>query len=137
VRIARGQNKFFGAVGFGQFGFRRCKILRRRHGAERVFPARTADGRGRGLVAFEQERRYFNLLAADVSTANGCGFWFGGAARAHNAGGRLFPGWRGVWFCFHNRNSLFLALNSLPVKSYGGNLPDAMGIFRQGVDNFY
>src|ERR1035441_2999838 len=39
VRVARGQKKFFRAVSFGQFGFRRFKMLRRRHGAERVFPA--------------------------------------------------------------------------------------------------
>jgi hypothetical protein len=82
-------------------------MLRRRHGAERVFPAGAAGGRRRGLVAFEQERRDFNFFAADVNAAGGCGFWFGGAAWAHNAGGRLFPGWRGGWFCFHNRNSLF------------------------------
>jgi hypothetical protein len=31
---------------------------------------------------------------------------------------------------------MFLALNSLPGKSYGGNLPGAMGIFQPVVNNF-
>jgi hypothetical protein len=89
-------------------------MLRRGHGAERVFPAGAAGGRRRGLVAFEQERRDFNFVAAGVGAPGGCGFWFGGAAWAPNPGGRLFPGCHACWFCFHNRNSLFLALNALP-----------------------
>jgi hypothetical protein len=101
VRVARGQKKFLCAVGLGQFGFRRFKMLRRRHGAERVFPAGAAGGRRRGLVAFEQERRNFNFFAADVSAAGGCGFWFGGAARAHTrVGGVFFLAGAGVGFVF-------------------------------------
>jgi hypothetical protein len=87
-------------------------MLRRRHGAERVFPAGAAGGRRRGLVAFEQERRDFNFFAA-----GGCGFGFGGAAWAHNTGDRLFSGCHACWFRFHNRNSPFLALNSLPGET--------------------
>jgi uncharacterized Fe-S cluster-containing radical SAM superfamily protein len=84
-------------------------MLRRWHGAERVFPAGAAGRRRCGLVAFKQERRDFNFFAAD-----GCGLWFGGAAWAHNLGGRFLSGCHACWFCFHNRNSLFLALNALP-----------------------
>src|SRR6202142_3583319 len=114
VRVARGQKKSFGAVSFGQSGLRCFKMLRRWHGAERVFPAGAAGGRRCGLVALEQERRNFNFFAADVSAAGGCGFWFGGTAWAHHPGGRLFPGCHPGWFFFYNRNSLFLALNALP-----------------------
>ena len=101
VRVARGQKKFFGAVSFGQFGFRRFKMLRRRHGAERIFLAGAAGGRRRGLVAFEQERRDFNFFAADGERLrrDGCGFWAAfrrrgvrGASPHAHAGGRLFSG---------------------------------------------
>jgi hypothetical protein len=41
----------------------------------------------------------------------------------------------GVDFVFITAIPCF-ALNSWPGKSYGWNLPDAMGIFRQAVNNF-
>ena len=137
VRIARGQKKPLRAVSLGQFGIRRFKMWRRRHGAECEFPAGAGDGRRCGLVAFEQERRNFNFFAA--GEAGRTVLVLGLAARRGRAtlAAVFFLGWRGGWFCFHNRNSLFLAINSLPGKSYGGNLPDAMGIYvRRVVNNF-
>jgi hypothetical protein len=47
----------------------------------------------------------------------------------------FFPAGVGVGFVFITAIPCF-ALNSWPEKSYGGNLPGAMGIFRQVVNNF-
>ncbi len=86
VRVARGQGKFLGAVGLGQFGFRRFKMRRGRRGAEREFFAGTADGRRRGRVAFQQNRRDFDGFAADRRPPGFQDFF----RRAHGAGKQGF-----------------------------------------------
>ena len=92
VRVARGEKKFFRAIGFRQFGFSRRKRLRGRRRAERVFLARSADGHRRGRIAFEQNGRGFDFLFAGVSAADegfggDFGFRLGGfcALRLQNA----------------------------------------------------
>jgi len=68
--------------------------------AECVFPAGTTGGRRRGLVTFEEQRRNCNLFAADGGAADDGRFGFGGAARAHHTGGRLFLAGARVGFVF-------------------------------------
>ncbi len=134
VRVARGQGKFLGAVGFGQFGFRRLKMRRGRRGTERIFFAGAADGRRRGLVAFKQNGRHFDGLAARGRTpwfqdffgrshgAGEQGFAFGFDRWLRSGGAGLFGGfasttlaccargllmiWCEHYFFFHNRDSM-------------------------------
>jgi len=71
-------------------------------------------GRGRWQAAVRAGRLQAGAADFNFFAADGCGLWFGGAARGHNPGGRFLSGCHACWFCFHNRNSLFLALNALP-----------------------
>jgi hypothetical protein len=97
------RKKFFGAVGFGQFGFRRLKTAARRRRAERIFFAGAADRRRRGLVAFEQN--------------GGTSIFFAGV----RCGGRGFGGDFGFG----------ALLPLLPGQGYGRQVALAMQIFRQ------
>ena len=86
VRVARGEKKFSRAVGFGQFGFRRFQnVARAASGPSEYFSTGTADGRRRGLIAFEQNGRNFDFFA--VRGFVGFGFGFGGVFDFQRGGG--------------------------------------------------